>query len=109
MSAAAATATAEAVLERWAGAAAAAAPDGGRVEAVARWARVVVARYEEPQRHYHTGAHVAHLLALAEEQERVGILNDPANVAAAILFHEYGTARARKREGERGRAGGTGR
>ena len=92
-----ATATAEAVLARWA---AAAAP---RAEAVARWARAVVARYAEPQRHYHTGAHVAHLLALADEQERAGILNDPANVAAAILFHEYGP-----REGERasGRARG---
>ena len=46
----------------------------------------IVARYHEPQRHYHTVAHLEHLFRLLEE-ERENITDVPALIAA-IFFHD---------------------
>lgn len=46
----------------------------------------LITRYSEPQRHYHTPAHLDHLLALFEKHRTE--FKNPATVLAAIFFHD---------------------
>ena len=59
---------------------------------VHRWAAEIARRYREPQRNYHTTAHVDRLLALMGAQASNVRVHDVPTVTLAILFHEYGRA-----------------
>jgi len=55
-------------------------------EACNRWWDVVSGRYAEPHRHYHTMAHITHMLNLAQEHRMR--LRDFPLVCLAIIFHD---------------------
>jgi len=59
---------------------------------VHHWAAEIARRYSEPQRNYHTTAHVDRLLALTGAQASNSRVHDVPTVTLAILFHEYGRA-----------------